>query len=96
MAKHDDLRDALDVPGTTVILDDAAEASGNDNFTLVPAPSSDPRDPLNWSQKRKWLQLGCMVAYVLAACLVAGCLYAIYEPVSEAVSFDRACFVACG
>lgn len=76
----------LDVPGTTLILDNAAEASGNNNFTLVPTPSADQDDPLNWSQARKWLQLACVVAYVLAGCLVGGCLYAIYDPVSDMVS----------
>lgn len=87
---HDDLKYDLNVPGTTLILDEVAEASGSDNFTLVPTPSTSPDDPLNWSQGRKWIQLGCIVAYVLAACLCAGCLYAIYGPVSDATGLSLA------
>jgi hypothetical protein len=67
-----DLKHDLDVPGTTVILDTNAEAANNDNFTLVPTPSSDPEDPLNWSKARKWLHLACIVLYVLSADLNAG------------------------
>ena len=29
---------------------------------LIPQPSNDPEDPLNWSQKKKWVTLG-VVAY---------------------------------
>jgi hypothetical protein len=35
------------IPGTEVMNND-----GSAKKTLVPTPSSDPRDPLNWS--RKW------------------------------------------
>lgn len=68
----EDLKHDLDVPGTTVLLDTSAEAGGSDNFTLVPTPSSSLEDPLNWSKARKWLQLACIVAYVLSADLNAG------------------------
>jgi hypothetical protein len=51
----------LDVPGTTRILDESGEIVGSKNFTLVPEPSADPNDPLNWSPGRKRIQLACIV-----------------------------------
>lgn len=80
----DTLADDLTVPGTVVILDQAA---GDDlpstNFTLVPTPSADPNDPLNWSKGRKWLSLLCLNLWILAVFTVVGCLYPIYGPLSD-------------
>ncbi|KAL1413791.1 hypothetical protein Q8F55_001574 [Vanrija albida] len=84
------LKDDLTVPGTTVILDEQAEASGTNNFTLVPTPSDDPADPLNWTTGRKWLCCACMVLYVMAVCFNAGCLYPIYGPLSEKTGISLA------
>ena len=49
------------VPGTIHLVDiegtlRAKHASGGQNdVVLIPAPSDDPDDPLNWSPKRKLL-----------------------------------------
>lgn len=56
-----DVHALLDVPGTTRILDESGEIVGANNFTLVPEPSADPEDPLNWSPSRKRIQLACIV-----------------------------------
>lgn len=77
-----DLKYDLEVPGTSVILDEAGETVASNNYTLVPTPSADPADPLNWSQGRKYLNLACVVLYTTATCFCAACLYSIYEPVS--------------
>ncbi|WOO81781.1 uncharacterized protein LOC62_04G005302 [Vanrija pseudolonga] len=77
------LKDDLTVPGTTVLLDAATgggEATSADSITLVPTPSDDPSDPLNWTTRRKWLCCACMVLYVTAMCFNVGCLYPIYGP----------------
>ncbi|WOO80031.1 putative MFS-type transporterc [Vanrija pseudolonga] len=83
-AMADTLADDLTVPGTVVILDQVA---GDDlpskNFTLVPTPSADPNDPLNWSKGRKWLSLLCLNLWILAVFTVVGCLYPIYGPLSD-------------
>lgn len=53
---------ALDIPGTTRILDERGEVIGSGAaITLVPTPSSDPEDPLNWSQTRKNIHLACVI-----------------------------------
>jgi hypothetical protein len=51
----------LDIPGTTRILDERGEIIGTGTITLVLTPSSDPEDPLNWSQSRKNLHLACVI-----------------------------------
>lgn len=63
MAPHVD-RDAI--PGTFTLLDlDHVIASrhldrGNSDIVLVPQPSNDPDDPLNWSPRRKLLSTICV------------------------------------
>lgn len=58
--------DDLNVPGTSRILDEDGQLIDSSNYTLVPVPSADPTDPLNWSQPRKWLFLSCIVLFVQA------------------------------
>ena len=54
------------VPGTVHLVDlegvvNSKHASGTQNdIVLVPAPSSDPNDPLNWSKKRKLFSTACV------------------------------------
>ena len=58
------------VPGTIHLVDiegtlRAKHASGGQNdIVLIPAPSDDPDDPLNWSAKRKLLSTACISMYV--------------------------------
>ena len=54
------------VPGTIHLVDiegtlRAKHASGGQNdVVLIPAPSDDPDDPLNWSTARKMLSTACV------------------------------------
>lgn len=58
------------VPGTVHLVDlegtlRVKHASGDQNdVVLVPAPSDDPDDPLNWSAKRKLLSTASIAVYV--------------------------------
>lgn len=51
----------LDTPGTIRLFDESGhvheEPSG---IRLIPTPSQDPEDPLNWSKNRKRIQLACL------------------------------------
>lgn len=52
------------IPGTFTLLDlehvmSAQHAKGNSDIVLIPAPSTDPNDPLNWSPRRKLLSTVC-------------------------------------
>lgn len=58
------------VPGTVHLVDlegvlNAKHASGAQNdIVLVPSPSGDPNDPLNWSARRKLLSTACVCVCV--------------------------------
>ena len=58
--------DAAPIPGTTHIVDlegtvtNAAHDAKKKEIILVPMPSDDPEDPLNWSHGRKTLQMFCI------------------------------------
>jgi len=57
--------DEVLVPGTIVLLDPrhvlSRHAKNNSDIVLVPTPSDDPEDPLNWAPLRKTLALSCML-----------------------------------
>jgi hypothetical protein len=58
------------IPGTVHLVDlegtiHALHASGGQrDIVLVPAPSANPDDPLNWSPRRKLQFLACLCTYV--------------------------------
>lgn len=58
------------VPGTVHLVDlegvlNAKHASGSQtDILLVPSPSADPDDPLNWSARRKMLSIACVCVCV--------------------------------
>jgi hypothetical protein len=59
------------IPGTVTLVDvnhDIAARHlehGDTDVILVPTPSSDPNDPLNWSRRRKLLATVCVSLYAL-------------------------------
>jgi len=58
------------VPGTVHLVDvrgdmHAPHLSGTKDIVLVPKPSSDPEDPLNWNRKRKMLSIGMCYIYTI-------------------------------
>lgn len=63
------------VPGTVHLIDlegilSVKHASGHqEDVVLVPEPSEDPDDPLNWSGKRKLLSTTCICVYVIQLCI---------------------------
>lgn len=55
------------IPGTVHLVDlegtmhaRHAEGTGRRDIVLVPTPSDDPDDPLNWAPRRKLLSTTCM------------------------------------
>jgi hypothetical protein len=54
------------VPGTVHLVDLEGILSGhlgNKDIVLVPRPSKDPEDPLNWTRARKFINLACVMMY---------------------------------
>ena len=76
------------IPGTVHLVDlpntFAAKHAGGalKDVVLVPAPSSDPDDPLNWTKSRKTLSTVSMCVFVMATGLAASCVYSIIVPIS--------------
>lgn len=70
MAPQNPNRTAIDevevIPGTVHLVDSQGDmhtkhGSGSEqDIVLVPAPSTSPDDPLNWSRRRKYLSAFCM------------------------------------
>ncbi len=84
------MEDGTFIPGTVHLVDlegtmRAKHASGQQrDIVLVPAPSSDPDDPLNWSPRRKLLSTACMCVYTLMVGIASAAIYSVLEPISEA------------
>lgn len=80
------------IPGTTHLVDlegtmHTKHARGSDrDVVLVPTPSQDPDDPLNWSPRRKTLSMVCMGVYTLMVGIASAAIYSILEPIAEDTS----------
>jgi hypothetical protein len=74
-------------PGTVRLIDTSghesskhAEGKGQNDVLLVPHPSEDPEDPLNWTFKRKLLATSCIVVYTIAAAYPSSAVYSVVTP----------------
>ncbi|KAF9734561.1 hypothetical protein PMIN06_001255 [Paraphaeosphaeria minitans] len=77
------------IPGTVHLVDllgtmtGRHAESGQRDIVLVPSPSSDPDDPLNWSAPRKALSTVCMCMYTLMVGIASAAIYSVLVPISE-------------
>lgn len=96
------------VPGTVHLVDIEGSLrakhalGGQKDVVLIPAPSDDPDDPLNWSAKRKLLSTTCismcvchlllcqsltlLTSYTFAVGTAASAIYSILEPIEKSTS----------
>ncbi|KAI1146109.1 major facilitator superfamily domain-containing protein [Nemania diffusa] len=79
------------VPGTVHLVDlqhamATRHAANQRDIVLVPTPSSDPEDPLNWSPKRKSLALACALLYTWFNGIALSVVYSVIVPLSSALS----------
>lgn len=70
------------VPGTTHLVD--FDSVKHADIVLIPTPSDDPNDPLNWSRGRKWMHVFCIVLYVFATGIPGTCIYSILPDIAAA------------
>lgn len=88
MHQHGHL-DETAIPGTVHLVDlegtiAAKHASGAErDVVLVPAPSADPDDPLNWSPRRKLLSTLSLSMYTLMVGIASAAIYSVLEPISS-------------
>ncbi|GMG21165.1 unnamed protein product [Ambrosiozyma monospora] len=76
------------VPGTSLLVDvnhnltpeEAAETE--QGIVLIPTPSDDPNDPLNWSKPRKLMAVFCLIVYVFAGSIPGCCIYSILTDIA--------------
>ncbi|CAK7236227.1 hypothetical protein SBRCBS47491_009566 [Sporothrix bragantina] len=86
------------IPGTVYLVDvhhnvAARHAKGkgqDDDIVLIPTPSNDPNDPLNWSSRRKTLSTICLSVYVLFIGMASSVVYSVLVPLSEATGLSVA------
>lgn len=73
------------VPGTSHLVDidntENVKKKGKD-IILIPTPSDDPNDPLNWSAKRKWTQIFCLSLYCFGS-IPCCAIYSILTDISK-------------
>jgi hypothetical protein len=85
MAAHVD----QDVPGTVLLVDLAGSQSGGkhasdrSDIVLVPQPSADPEDPLNWSRKRKMWSLAMVFVYTMGVGIPGTLHYSVIADISN-------------
>ncbi|OGE54616.1 hypothetical protein PENARI_c006G11789 [Penicillium arizonense] len=78
------------IPGTLTLVDvnHVLEARhldrGDRDIVLVPTPSNDPDDPLNWSPRRKLLSTACVSIYTLFSGIACSVVYSVLGPLHEA------------
>ncbi|CVK91413.1 related to transporter protein HOL1 [Fusarium mangiferae] len=77
-------------PGTFRLIDtdgkmrgQHADGEGEDDIILVPQPSLDPEDPLNWTFRRKVIQTSCVVLYTIVIAIPSSAVYSIVTPLRK-------------
>ncbi|KAI7132322.1 MFS general substrate transporter, partial [Hortaea werneckii] len=78
------------IPGTVHLVNldhhvQGKHAKGHQDVILVPAPSDDPDDPLNWPRRRKHLSLACMCVYTWFAGIANSVVYSVETPLADAL-----------
>lgn len=76
------------IPGTVHLVDlegtiRAKHSAAHKDVVLVPAPSADPDDPLNWSPQRKLLSTVSLSVYTLMVGIASAAIYSVLEPISQ-------------
>lgn len=72
------------VPGTTHLVDLHRKKKDAADVVLIPTPSDDPNDPLNWSTRRKLMHVFCLVLYCFATGIPGTCIYSIIPDIAAA------------
>ena len=92
-SSHDTVNESI-VPGTVHLVDlehtmATRHARNKKDIVLVPTPSADPDDPLNWSPDRKYLALACALLYTWFNGMALSVVYSVLVPLSDALSVTK-------
>lgn len=85
------VQESQTTPGTVQLIDldgnvlnSQSRDKKKDDIVLVPTPSLDPDDPLNWTPKRKLLATSCVVMYAIMVRIPSSAVYSVTSPISKA------------
>ena len=83
------------VPGTVHLVDVAGPSSAlhdasHGDIVLVPRPSSDPNDPLNWPYRRKLLAVSMAYLYVLGTGIATSLQYSVLADITADTGISTA------
>lgn len=85
-----------DVPGTVRLVDIASQATSalhdasHRDIILVPQPSTDPNDPLNWTDRRKHLAVSMAYLYVLGTGIATSLQYSVLADITKDTGISTA------
>ncbi|KAI1340053.1 major facilitator superfamily domain-containing protein [Xylariaceae sp. FL0016] len=100
-AQHSTIDESL-VPGTVHLVDlehtlatrhaagSRSGGRGPSDIVLVPTPSADPDDPLNWAPRRKRLALACALLYTWFNGIALSVVYSVLVPLGAALGVTEA------
>ena len=75
---------------SSIVVISMGVTKGQTDIILVPSPSEDPEDPLNWTFQRKALATSCVVVYTITIALPSSAVYSIVTPIRAATSLTLA------
>lgn len=78
----------IDVDGS--IVGKHAAGADEQDIVLVPRPSDDPEDPLNWTMKRKLLATSCVLMYTIMIAIPSSAVYSVVTPIRAATGLSLA------
>lgn len=84
------------IPGTVHLVDVAghhASATSKNGVELIPRPSQDPEDPLNWPRKRKHLAAAMVFTYTLGLGLPLTLQYSVLADITRDTGISTAALV---
>lgn len=88
------------VPGTVYLVevdnsnDSRRHAHDEKDIVLVPRPSADPEDPLNWSRRRKLLQVAMILVYTLGVGIPTTLQYSVLADITRDTGISTAQLVS--
>lgn len=87
------------VPGTEYLIDITGHDStkphdaSRSDVVLIPRPSDDPNDPLNWSQGRKTLAVCMSYLYVFGTGIATSLQYSVLSDITQDTGISTASLV---
>jgi MFS family permease len=89
-------QDANYVPGTVHLVDVRGQVTSSrhdalhKDIVLIPRPSSDPEDPLNWTYRRKLLAVSMSYLYVLGTGIATSLQYSVLADITADTGISTA------